>query len=244
MSKLRIGALIAAAALTLSFAGMALAADSYATVDGHAPFSADANHADYWETDGLTCEKVYDGEGSEIFTWPADKDYAKVIVKAGADNVGDNANTIFIDVAQGELVFADTNGNNTADPGGKDGDKAISHVIVCVAAATTTTTTTDQTTTTSDTETTDTTTTDTTTTTTATTPTTTTTTVDTETTGTATSTTKATTPQGSVEELTPPHTDVLAQPTSTSSVPTGVLLVLAGLLAAVMVVIPAAARRR
>ena len=49
---------------------------------------------------------------------------------------------------------------------------------------------------------------------------------------------------GSVEELTPPQTDTIGQPTSSSSVSTGLLLVLAGILAAVLVVVPAAARNR
>lgn len=66
---------------------------------------------------------------------------------------------------------------------------------------------------------------------------------DTETTET-TSTDTETTPEGSVEELTPPSTDTLAQPSRSATVSTGVLLVLAGLLSAAVVAIPAAARRR
>ena len=57
-------------------------------------------------------------------------------------------------------------------------------------------------------------------------------------------TSNETTPTGSVEELTPPQTDTIGQPTSSSSVSTGLLLVLAGILAAVLVVVPAAARNR
>jgi hypothetical protein len=59
-----------------------------------------------------------------------------------------------------------------------------------------------------------------------------------------TTTSNETTPDGSVEELTPPSTDALAQQTSSSTVSTGLLLVLAGILAAALVVIPAAARSR
>ena len=62
--------------------------------------------------------------------------------------------------------------------------------------------------------------------------------------GTVTTTSEETTPEGSVEELTPPSTDTIGQPTSPSSVSTGLLLVLAGILAAVLVVVPAAARNR
>jgi hypothetical protein len=72
-----------------------------------------------------------------------------------------------------------------------------------------------------------------------------TTTTDVVTTDTTTDTTsQETTPEGSVEELTPPSTDTIGQPTSSSSVSTGLLLVLAGILAAVLVVVPAAARNR
>jgi hypothetical protein len=259
MNKHRIGALIGAAALTLTFAGTAFAA-TYATVSGHAAASAESNSADYWsDLYGLDCEKIYDGGGAEIDSWEADADYAVVIVKAAGQNVGDNANTIFEDVSEGETVWADTNGNNTFDPGGQDGDKAISHIIVCEAAVTTTTTTdvvtTDTTTdvvttdTTTDVVTTDTTT-DVVTTDTTTDVVTTDTTTDVVTTDTTTdvvttdTTSEETTPEGAVEELTPPSTDTIGQPASSSSVSTGLLLVLAGILAAVLVVVPAAARNR
>ena len=236
MGKLRIGALLAAAALTLSFAGTALG-DAYATVDGHAPFSSELNHAAYWEgVYDADCTKIVDS--GELASWETPADYLAVIVKAGAGNVDPFTNTIFDNTSKGQVVWADTNGNKDFDFGGKDGDKAISHIIVCVAKTTTTTeetTTTTATTTTTETETTATTTT-------------TTVSTDTETTETETTATTAktttTTPEGAVEELTPPRTDALAQPTSSSSVPTSLLLVLAGILAAALVVIPAAARRR
>ena len=238
MNKHRIGALLAAAALTLTFAGTAFAA-TYATVSGHAAASSESNSADYWsDLYGLDCEKIYDGEGDEIDSWEADADYAVVIVKAAGQNVGDNANTIFENVSEGETVWADTNGNNTFDPGGQDGDKNISHIIVCENEETTTTSTEETTTSTTTDETTSTTTEETTTTTS--TEETTTSTTD-ETTST---TSNETTPEGSVEELTPPQTDTISQPTSSSSVSTGLLLVLAGILAAVLVVVPAAARNR
>jgi cobalamin biosynthesis Mg chelatase CobN len=239
MNKHRIGALLAAAALTLTFAGTAFAA-TYATVSGHAAASAESNSADYWsDLYGLDCEKIYDGEGDEIDSWEADADYAVVIVKAAGQNVGDNANTIFENVSEGETVWADTNGNNTFDPGGQDGDKNISHIIVCENEETTTTSTEETTTSTTTEETTTSTTTEETTTTTSTEETTTSTTDETTST-----TSNETTPEGSVEELTPPQTDTISQPTSSSSVSTGLLLVLAGILAAVLVVVPAAARNR
>jgi hypothetical protein len=57
-------------------------------------------------------------------------------------------------------------------------------------------------------------------------------------------TSNETTPNGSVEELTPPSTDTIGQPTSSSTVSTSLLLVLAGLLSATLVLVPAAARKR
>ena len=58
------------------------------------------------------------------------------------------------------------------------------------------------------------------------------------------STSNETTPEGSVEELTPPSTDTIGQPTSSSTVSTSLLLVLAGMLSAALVLVPAAARKR
>jgi hypothetical protein len=59
-----------------------------------------------------------------------------------------------------------------------------------------------------------------------------------------TTTSAETTPGGSVEELTPPSTDTIGQPTSGSTVSTGLLLVLAGILSMALVAVPAAARKR
>ncbi|MCZ3386121.1 MAG: hypothetical protein LH630_03950, partial [Actinomycetia bacterium] len=59
------------------------------------------------------------------------QDYALVVVKAASKNVDPYTNTLFENASAGETVWADTNGNFTFDPGGKGGDKAISHIIVC-----------------------------------------------------------------------------------------------------------------
>jgi hypothetical protein len=233
MNKHRIGALVAAAALTLTFAGTAFAA-TYAEVTGHTAHSSDANSESYW---GDNCSKTeWNGEDE---TYVLEHDYALVVVKSGS---GEFANTEFANASAGETVWADVNGNGVYD----DDDKGISHIIFCDEQVTTTTTT--DVVTTTDTTTTDVvTTTDTTTTDVVTTTDTTTTdvvTTDTTTTDVVTTDTTTTTPSGSVEELTPPQTDTISQPTSSSSVSTGLLLVLAGILAAVLVVVPAAARSR
>lgn len=112
-------------ALSVSISGSASAADpDYALVTGHAAFSSDANNPNYW---GDNCTKIEEPGGTS-YVLP-EGTYDEVIVKAGA---GDYANTIFADPpTAGQTVWADTNGNNTYDPGGQDGDKDISHVILC-----------------------------------------------------------------------------------------------------------------
>jgi hypothetical protein len=109
----------------VGLAGSASATDAtYATVTGHAPFSEDANHPDYW---GDNCTEGGGADG-DSYVLPAGT-YTKVIVKAGS---GEFANTIFAAPPKaGETVWADTNGNNVFDPGGQDGDKQISHTILC-----------------------------------------------------------------------------------------------------------------
>ena len=57
--------------------------------------------------------------------------YSQVIVKAGAKRY---ANTVFGEPPQaGQTVWADTNGDGVYNPGGRRGDKDISHLIYCPA---------------------------------------------------------------------------------------------------------------
>jgi hypothetical protein len=124
MKIARISAGLAALVLTFGLAGTALAA-TYATVDDHVAFSNEANQPSYW---GDNCEDI-GVDSVDSYTLPdIDGVYDLVVVKSGS---GEFANTVFDDPAEGEIVWADTNGNNAFDPGGKDGDKAISHIIVC-----------------------------------------------------------------------------------------------------------------
>lgn len=120
--------LVALAPLPWLGFGAASAANGavYATVTGHEPFSSDANHPDYW---GDNCEKIVDG--GNLTSYVLTQDYELVVVKAGSKNVDPYTNTLFADASAGETVWADTNGNSTFDPGGKGGDKTISHIIVC-----------------------------------------------------------------------------------------------------------------
>jgi hypothetical protein len=120
--------LVAMAPLPWLGLGAAQAADSvtYATVTGHEAFSSDANDPSYW---GDNCEKIVDG--GSLTSYVLTKSYDLVVVKSAASNVDPFTNTLFANASAGETVWADTNGNFTFDPGGQDGDKAISHIIVC-----------------------------------------------------------------------------------------------------------------
>ncbi len=67
--------------------------------------------------------------------------YSNVIVKAGtltADPTTFQVNTLFPAPNKGSMVWADVNGNGIYDPGGRAGDKAISHIVICVKQAPTT----------------------------------------------------------------------------------------------------------
>jgi hypothetical protein len=93
-----------------------------ATVFGHVPFSEDANHPEYW------CENGTKIEMSDQTYWVIDQKYEKVIVKSGS---GEYGNTIYLRPEPGLGAYADTNGNYVFDPGGRFGDKTISHIILC-----------------------------------------------------------------------------------------------------------------
>jgi hypothetical protein len=101
-------------------------AGNFAKVTGYEPFSSDANRPEYW---GEKCRKIEPGGSSYVL--PAGM-YGKVIVKSAAGNVDPYTNTIFAAPPKaGQTVWADTNGDGVYNPYGKDGDKEISHVIIC-----------------------------------------------------------------------------------------------------------------
>lgn len=224
MNKHRIGALITAGVLTLTFAGTALGTDPvWATVDGHTDGDSAKNDPSYW---GENCSKI---DNLSIYTWEADDDYSLVVVKSASDAAVEAPNTIFEDVSKGETVWADTNANDVFD----EGDKQISHIIVCEAVTTTTTSSTTSTvdtvttTSTSDTSTT-------------TSQTTTTSSIDTVTTGSVSESSE------SKEDKTPPQTDAIGS--NGSGTPGGSLWALlvgaAGILAGVLLLTPRASRNR
>jgi hypothetical protein len=130
MNKLmkQVAAGAAALALVFAIAGTASAVTVYAVVTGHAAHSDENNKPETW---GEDCVKVNAGEGGlgiDDKTFVLEHDYSLVVVKAGGNNLGDNANTLFGDSpSAGETVWADSNGNGEFD----EGDKNISHIIFC-----------------------------------------------------------------------------------------------------------------
>jgi hypothetical protein len=114
----------------------------------------DYNKPDTWVNEGFGsyCWKIESFNGEYLYALPSPPNppdsryaglaYSAVKVKAGSIQESDPAyqvNTIYMSPAPGSVVFADTNKNGVSDPGGQGGgtlgDKAISHVILCVGAS-------------------------------------------------------------------------------------------------------------
>jgi hypothetical protein len=109
---------------------------------------SDYNKPETWVREGFgdVCWKIEPfGDTDYVYTLPATPTppsgsadgmtYSMVKVKAGSIRSTDpdfQVNTIFSNPAGGTGVFADSNKSGTSDPGGRTGDKSISHVIVCV----------------------------------------------------------------------------------------------------------------
>lgn len=136
-------------------AGSVAATVDYATVTGHQASTPESNDASFW---GEDCEKL---DISGVDSYVLEASYDLVVVKAGS-SAGDDENslTLFGDSpSAGQTVWADSNGDGDFNVGGPDGDKQISHIIVCgpsesssSSSSTTTTTTTTSSTTTTTTE--------------------------------------------------------------------------------------------
>ena len=132
----RVGWLTIAAMTTLALVGPAtgpaLATATYATVSGYAEGSSDNNQEETW---GDNCTKIEPGGSTYVLS----QGYTKVIVKAGSDQSTDgHTNTIFDNPLGGQTVWADSNGSGAFD----EGDKEISHIILCGSTSTTTSSTT------------------------------------------------------------------------------------------------------
>ena len=233
MNKHRIGALFAALALTLMFAGTAFASGS---VD--------------WTGNGITdghfnTEQCDEANPAGTMLWVFSPGGNDSVTAAELTVNGTNYGAMNQDNGQWKLQIplidaGDVDSASVSYTGSLgNGNPVVTISHFCGETETTTTTTEETTSSTTTEETTSSTTTEETTSSTTTDETTSSTTDETTST-----TSNETTPEGSVEELTPPHTDTIGQPTSSSTVSTSLLLVLAGMLSAALVVIPAAARKR
>lgn len=124
--------LLAALGLVAALTVPAVAGEDWATVTGYAPGTAENNQAETW---GDNCEDVSTPEGGwgETYLLPELGEglvYSLVIVKAGSDqSTEEGANTLFADPSPGQTVWADS----AADGEFGEGDKTISHIIVCTA---------------------------------------------------------------------------------------------------------------
>lgn len=117
------------AALTMP--ALAGAEVDWATVTDYADGTSENNHAETW---GENCEDVATPEGGwdDTYLLPELGEglvYSLVIVKAGSDqSTEEGANTLFANPSAGQTVWADA----VADGEYGEGDKTISHIIVCI----------------------------------------------------------------------------------------------------------------
>ena len=120
--------LVLAMAPWLGLAAASAADPVYAKVTSHETNDPKFNDPTTWAKlyPGATCTKL---GGTLDRTYVLTQDYVAVIVKAGSNQPGNDANTIFAAPKAGETVFADSNGDFTFN----DGDKQISHIIFCTA---------------------------------------------------------------------------------------------------------------
>jgi len=104
----------------------------WATVDGYAEGTPENNNPDTW---GPNCE---DAGVNGVDTWvlpdlPDGQAYDLVVVKTASEqSAPGHVNTIFDDPAEGETVWADSDGDGAFS----EDDKGISHIIVCTKAVT------------------------------------------------------------------------------------------------------------
>jgi hypothetical protein len=260
MNKRKLGALVAASMLTLTFAGTALANDVHQAMpivgtnfnnttvgcgEGwhfvHVGAKADALPSELTATfkNAGTVKVAGYVNGNSIVMYNVYVDPSDRLLSA-SDDISDDAN-----LNLSHVCLAETTTSTTTTANDTTSDETTSD-----ETTTTDTTTADETTTANETTTSDaTTSSDETTDATTTTQTTSSVSVDShgqnsETTTTSSNDSQETAPTGHVEDLTPPATDTIGQPTSTSTVSTSLLLVLAGVLSFVLVAIPATARKR
>ena len=123
-----LAALGVAAALTMP----ALAADDFATVTGYADGTPENNSPATWEALTPEDDTCVDAGVNGVATWvlpdlPDGETYTLVVVKAGSAQSAEEVNTLFANPSEGQTVWADS----TPDGVFGEGDKNISHAIVC-----------------------------------------------------------------------------------------------------------------
>ncbi|MEN9803923.1 MAG: hypothetical protein RIS41_770, partial [Actinomycetota bacterium] len=104
----------------------------------------DYNKPETWVKDGFgdECWKIEPGGSSYVLpnppTPPSGRTgavYSAIKVKAGSltsDDPNFQVNTVFVDPAPDTMVWPDSNKDGVFNPGGRTGDKEISHIILCV----------------------------------------------------------------------------------------------------------------
>jgi LPXTG-motif cell wall-anchored protein len=104
----------------------------------------DYNKPETWVKDGFgdECWKIEPGGSSYVLpnppTPPSGRTgavYSTIKVKAGSltsDDPDFQVNTVFVDPAPDTMVWPDSNKDGVFNPGGRTGDKEISHIILCV----------------------------------------------------------------------------------------------------------------
>jgi hypothetical protein len=121
--------LLAALGLVAALAMPALAGEDWATVTGYAEGTPENNSPDTW---GENCE---DADVNGVDTWvlpdlPEGQVYDLVVVKTASEqSAPGHVNTLFDNPSEGQTVWADSDGSGAFN----DGDKGISHIIVCTA---------------------------------------------------------------------------------------------------------------
>jgi hypothetical protein len=119
--------LVAALGLVGALAMPAFAVEDWATVTGYAEGTSDNNHPETW---GDNCDDA-GVQGGDTWVLPELAEgmvYSLVVVKTGSEaSVPGFVNTLFANPSAGQTVWADSDGSGDFS----EGDKGISHIILC-----------------------------------------------------------------------------------------------------------------
>jgi hypothetical protein len=119
--------LLAALGLVGALAMPVFGVEDWATVTGYAEGTSDNNHPETW---GENCDDA-GVQGGDTWVLPELAEgmvYSLVVVKTGSEaSVPGFVNTLFANPSAGQTVWADSDGSGDFS----EGDKGISHIIVC-----------------------------------------------------------------------------------------------------------------